>query len=134
MIYWNRDPYAHIFIGNSSKVGNLNHNQQIVGVPHTFVNFTSKSSTISLQRILEKNLLMLMMGAGEKEYFEICQSTLFNKVCPQKKLFNMSLTCWGFFRPYLTRRKINAQMQLSSFLCRKNEIPSSSPLLKSCPT
>ena len=50
-------------------------------------------------------------GRGEGIILNICEHFVLNKVCPQEKLFNQSLTFWGFIRVQLTCGKKKTQLQ-----------------------
>lgn len=101
-------------------------------VLHTFVNSTSRSVYRSSQWISEKYPHILLLGGsgGRKGNFKICQSFLFLKyVCPQEKLVNYSLICWGFIRGNMIREKRNTQL-LALFILshRRGEMFNSRPL------
>ena len=67
--------------------------------PHTFVSFTSRSSTRSSQCILEKNPFMLLAEEGEKEpFWKTPQNSVLHKAWPWEKLFTTAYPCWSFIR------------------------------------
>lgn len=55
---------------------------------------------------------LLLAGGWKSNSFNICQRhiVLFNNACPQEKLFNQSLTYWGFIKTQLMWGKGNAQL------------------------
>lgn len=67
--------------------------------PHTSVSCTPRSLTRFSQWMLEKNLLMLPEGGGEKEpsWSTPELSVLLNNVFPQGQIFHLSYWCFVLF-------------------------------------
>ena len=65
----------------------------------------------------------------EKNIFPASGSALLSKICPQEKLFNQNLTCWGFVKSLTDLGEENNQLQLTlAFHVGKGKYPTLPPL------
>lgn len=84
--------------------------------------YLSESCFQELNQVLTVNPLVLLVGEREKQAFwNPWEFYVLSNVCSQEKLFNQSLTCWGF-------------KSEPNWPKGRDDIPSSSWCWSSCPT
>lgn len=82
----------------SLKVKNCKEETSLKGIPHSSINFSSRSPTRFQQWKSEKNLQMF--GRGESSFFNICPecSIFLNKICPQDLTISMDPNPLRFYQ------------------------------------